>query len=1000
MKRFFIFILAAGLGATAIAQTAETGDSRKWTIAESRRLYAAKEFSTAKSLLDRLQYEKFTPTEQQEYDYMRAVTTFEIEPLNGRALMLEYIEKYPDSGKKGILATYIAQSYYFSRNFAQANEWFKSADFSRLSSEERFRSELYYALTLQELGEEEQAKSLLNYLRLTSKEYRSDAIFHLAVIDYDNNNLQQAHDAFKSIESDKKYCLEIPYYIAGIHLKKGEYTTAEEIAVKFLEENAGKRQCVSMRQILGAAYFGQERYSKASTLLKQYIDEHKEPQRIAYYQLALALFYSGNYQDAVPLFDKCTNKADAMAQNASLHQGIIQLKFNDMRKARLAFELAAAMNCDSNVREEALYNYALCIHQTRYSPFAESVKVFEQFLNEFPDSPHASQVNKYLVEVYMNTRNYDVALESIGKIENPGESILEAKQNILYRLGVQAFIDNNMQLCIDYMNRSIELSHYNKDTYSDALYWRGEAQYAIKNYNGASSSYSSAIALGGDNVGKALYGLAYTLFQKKKYINALTEYNRSLQHIPAAEATLRADIYNRIADCHFYNRNYKSAEQYYKKSIDTSNAYGDYALYRAALSQGLTTDYAGKINSLRKLINNYPNSSYANQAYYEMGRSYVEQELFNEAISSFETLTKRVPKSNLARRATAEIAMIHNRLGNQQTAINTYKKIIRDYPQSEEAQIAAQDLKSIYVEMGQIEEYAIYAASTPGMKAMESSERDTLTYIAAEKIYSRGEITEAKQQFESYLKSFPNGSFAVNSHYYLGVIYNNNNEQQEALTHFEKLLSFPDNKYTEETMAVTAELYYSGKEYRKAMMLYDQLSTSTQDEERRKACKMNVMRCAYIIGEEHYAIAAAGELLSAGNISPEWEREALYTRAKCQWNKGNKESAVHDLKKLSGDTRSKQGAEAKYLIAQYYFDNKSYDACEKEILSYIEESTPHAYWLARSFVLIADLYIAQNRLIEAKQYLLSLQHNYSGDDDIAELIKERLQIIEEKEQAQ
>ena len=1000
MKKIFIFLLAAGLGTAAFAQTTETGDSREWTLNESRRLYAEKEFSTAKSLLDRLQYDKLTPTEQQEYDYLRAITTFEVEPREGRALMLQYIDKYPDSGKKGILAIYIAQSYYFTHNFEQANEWFKNADFSRVSSDEKYRSELYYALTLQELGEEEQAKSLLNYLRLTSKNYRSDAIFHLAVIDYDNNNLQQAYEAFKSIENDKKYKLDIPYYIAGIHLKKGEYKAAEDIAVKFLDENSKKSQCVAMRQILGASYFGQERYSKASTLLQQYIDESKEPQRIAYYQLALSKFYSACYQDAIPLFDKCTNKEDAIAQNAYLHQGIIQLKFNDMRKARLAFELAAAMNCDNSVREEALYNYALCIHQTRYSPFAESVKVFEQFLNEYPNSPHAAQVNKYLVEVYMNTRNYDVALESIGKIENPGESILEAKQNILYRLGVQAFIDNNMQECIDYMNRSIELSRYNAGTHSDALYWRGEAQYALKNYNAASNSYSSVIALGGENVGKALYGLAYTLFQKKKYINSLNEFNRSLKHIQESESALRADVYNRIGDCHFYNRNYKNAEQYYKKSIDTNKTYGDYSLYRAALSQGLTTDYAGKINSLQKLINSYPNSSYTNQAYYEMGRSYVEQELFNEAIGSYETLTKRAPKSNLARRAAAEIAMIHNRLGNQQTAINAYKRIIRDYPQSEEAQIAAQDLKNIYVELGQIEEYAIYAASTPGMKAMESSERDTLTYVAAEKIYSRGDITEAKQQFESYLKSFPNGSFAVNSHYYLGVINYNNNSQQEALSHFEKILSFPDNKYTEETMAVTAELYYSNKEYRKAMMLYDQLSTSSEDEERRRACKMNVMRCAYTIGEEHYAIAAAGELLSIANISPEWEREALYTRAKCHINKGDKESAVNDLKKLSTDTRSKQGAEAKYLLAQYYFDKKNYDACEKEILNYIEESTPHAYWLARSFVLIADLYIEQNRLIESKQYLLSLQHNYSGDDDIAGLIKERLKIIEKKEQAQ
>ena len=64
-------------------------------------------------------------------------------------------------------------------------------------------------------------------------------------------------------------------------------------------------------------------------------------------------------------------------------------------------------------------------------------------------------------------------------------------------------------------------------------------------------------------------------------------------------------------------------------------------------------------------------------------------------------------------------------------------------------------------------------------------------------------------------------------------------------------------------------------------------------------------------------------------------------------------------------------------------------------MNYIETSTPHAYWLARSFVLLADLYTAQGRNIEAKHYLLSLQNNYNANDNIAEMIKERLSELTE-----
>jgi TolA-binding protein len=178
--------------------------------------------------------------------------------------------------------------------------------------------------------------------------------------------------------------------------------------------------------------------------------------------------------------------------------------------------------------------------------------------------------------------------------------------------------------------------------------------------------------------------------------------------------------------------------------------------------------------------------------------------------------------------------------------------------------------------------------------------------------------------------------------------------------------------------------------YREAMNLYKQLIAKTSNNERRQACRMNLLRCAYNLNESSEVLAVAGELLAAGNLSPEWTREVYYDRAKTLIRENKANEAIADLKKLAADTRTQQGAEAKYMLAQIYFNNKKYDDCEKEVLNYIEVSTPHAYWLARSFVLLADLYITLDRKMEAKQYLLSLQNNYTGNDDIAGRIKERL----------
>lgn len=139
-------------------------------------------------------------------------------------------------------------------------------------------------------------------------------------------------------------------------------------------------------------------------------------------------------------------------------------------------------------------------------------------------------------------------------------------------------------------------------------------------------------------------------------------------------------------------------------------------------------------------------------------------------------------------------------------------------------------------------------------------------------------------------------------------------------------------------------------------------------------------------------VLAANDLLANSKLNPEVANEARYYRAKTALAVSPSQ-AVSDLRELSRDTRNAYGAEAKYRLAQYYFDAGQTDAAEKELLDYIEVSTPHAYWLARSFVLLSDVYAKLGRTLEARQYLLSLKQNYQADDDIASMIETRLQAL-------
>lgn len=986
MKRSIFFMLFASIGLVATAQTI----NKERLIDECQRLYSDGEYTTALSLLEKLDIKELDKEKKQEAELLIALNTYETDALAGRSLMLQYLAYYPESAQHELLNCYIAQSYYHTGEYAKACAKFEECELKELTPKQQEAATLYYALSLINTGNEGAAENLLRNLSLTSKEYAIDATFHLAVIDYDRNELDAAYEGFKSLEQNDKYYLEVPYYLAGIFIKRGEYDRALNIAERFIKDHGTKMQGIRMHQIQGAAHFVREDYDKAAEALATYVNNYHSPQRIAMYQLGKSLYEIDHYDEAMRMLIISADGDDAIAQNSLLHIGLIHLDNDNIKDARLVLGRAAGMRYDDNVREEALYNYAMCIHETNYSPFGESVKTFEQFINDYPKSRHADKVAEFLAQEYNNTHNYDIALQSINKINTPTPMILEAKQKLLYRMGVQEFINGNMDDAINYMDQSLELGKYNSKTKGNALFWKGEALFRKGDMSGARNCYGQALAIDDIENRRAVYGIGYTYFKEGRYDEARSEFERFTKVASKEGYDLLADTYCRIADCHFYQRGFDQAEEFYTKSIKSYKPDADYALYRLAQIQGLKNNKEESIATLKKLVSNYPNSPHTEQALYELGRSYIKQELFPEAINVYDKLIADFPHSETSRRAATERAMIYNAMGDSERAITAYMEIIELYPNSEEAQVAMQDLKSICVDRGKVDFYTAFMANKNSMQSINTSEIDTLAYTSAEKIYGRGDLNGAKAAFDDYLANYPEGAFRLNSYYYKGLISYKQDNEEEALACFTEALKYPDNKYREEAMVMAAGIHYGRMDFENAIPLYKQLAAQSKNEGRRNSALTRILH-AYIELNDHNGIVQyATKIEQNSNMSPEMKREAIFCRAKAYLALGDNDNAIDDLDLLAEDTRTKEGAEAKYLVAQSLFDDGDYKFCEDEINEFIEMSTPHTYWMARTFILLADLYTVQGKTMEAKQYLLSLQNNYDCEDDIAEMITERL----------
>ena len=994
-RTLLVFQFVCGSPILVTAQQSSPITSYVRSFENGKDLFQQKNYSSARQVLKTFVQQKEDADLLQEAEYMIVCTSYELNDKNRIAELRRYLNKYPDSRHANRINSLIASAYYFDKNYEEAVTLFNQCTPDQLSNEECQDVTFRLAMANLKKGDLVQSATWFRTLQHVGTKYSADCVYYLAYIDYTNKEYDSALKGFLSLKGSPTYDELAPAFIGEIYLKQKRYEDAAKEAQQCIDRYPHSLGIAQIQRILGESYYYTSQYSKAVEAFNQYLASTEVPSREALYLLGLSYYETNVYSQAAETLGKVVSVNDALTQNAYLHLGFSYLQSVEKSKARMAFEQAASSDFDLKVKEKALYNYALCIHETSYSAFGESVTVFERFLNEFPSSVYAEQVSDYLVEVYMNSKSYAAALKSIEKISRPGTRIMEAKQNILFQLGTESFANADFAKAIGYFDRSLEIGQYNAQTKADTYYWRAEAYYRQEKFAQAGQGFQNYLQLtqakNTEMYSLAHYNMGYINFKQKNYSTALNWFLKyTAQNNIQDQKTVLSDTYNRIGDCYFYSREFATARKNYAKAAATDPAAGDYALYQDAFVAGLQKNYTEKVSLLNQLMQKYPSSQYLDNALYERGRAYVMQGSNQQAIASYKELLDRFPSSEMSKVAASEVGLLYYQNDNYDLAIQAYKKVITDYQGSEEARLAMRDLKSIYIDLNKVNEFVAFSQTVSGIGAIDVTEQDSITYQAAEKVYMKADTENAKKSFTAYLQSFPTGAFSLNAHYYLSAIFADQKNTAAALEHSAKVLEYPNNQFSEEAMVINAGLLMDEKKYQEALPVYKRLKEKASTAENLSLARTGILRSAYMAGEQKDVVIAATELLSNKKLTPELVSEATYYRAKAYLSLKEDKSALKDLQTLAKDTRTLYGAEAKYLLAQLYFSTGENALAEKEVLNYIDQSTPHAYWLARSFVLLSDIYVAMNKKLDAKQYLLSLQQNYTEKDDIQEMINSRL----------
>ena len=934
--------------------------------------------------------------------YFTALCAIELGQSDAETLLMRFINDNPDNPKTPYANFRMARYHHNDKRYKKAIERFEMVSARDLDANQA--TEYHFMLGHSYFMEHDNIKARASFYQIkdgTSK-YASPAMYYYSHINYIDGNYETALQGFLALRNDETFSGIAPFYIAHIYYLQRKYEQVIEYAPDLMHTVDSKRR-EEVQRLIGESYYRLGRYVEAIPYLEEYV-KSKIPSVEDNYQLGFSYYQTGDCANAIKYFEKASHSASSLGQNALCHLGDCYIQSGEKQKARLAFSTASQMNFDPDAQENAHFNFAVLSYELMMSPFNEAIRSFNDFIIKYPYSDKVDEAYNYLVVAYTTTRNYRLALESIEKIRVKDDRIKQSYQRVAFFRGLELFNDLKFDEAIELFDKSLENAKYDNKLAARCNYWKAESYYREGQYQMANDLYRKYAAMPGasqtEEYREANYGLGYTAFSQKKYADALGWFQKYVVAMKDAATQKVTDAYSRIGDCQFMQPAYWMALESYDKAWKYNLWKSDYACFQKGFTYGLVDRHEQKIETLTQLLSSYPKSNYVTDALFEIGKSQVTLGRNEQAISSFKTLISNYPNSGYVSKTLLQLGMVHYNMDRGSEALEYYKKVVADYPSSPDARNALTGIRNVYMDMNDADGYITYAGSLGSMGNVRLSEQDSLTYKVAENLYMTGDCEKASTGLNNYLERFPQGFFKINATFYLADCRLRSGKIEEAMTGFEYIIAQPRSMFSEEALMSASTIYFNQRNYIESLQTYQRLEKEAEVAGNVWDARIGIMRCNYHLKNFGAAVESAKKVLENKDLSAENIRETQFIMAQSLREDKDLNTALAEYRKVAREVSSVEGAEAKFHIIDILIQQNKLKEAEDEIMDFAAKNTPHQYWMAKSFILWSDIYVAKDDDWQAIQTLQSVIDGYeSQDDGIIELAANKKKALEDKANA-
>ncbi len=826
------------------------------------------------------------------------------------------------------------------------------------------------------------------------------ASYYAGVIQFNNGDYATALQDFRRIEAAPQYKNEIPSWIGHALYREGQYDALLTYAEPLLKTPKSGKKLDELALLTADVYAQREDFARAVAHYKLYttLRGNRMPAASAY-RYGYSLYRSGDTNGAVAALKPLASGKDTLSQYAAYYLGIAYLNAENLPSALAALDQARRLSFNKSVQEDAAFNHAKV--QLDMNNGAEAIRELKEFHQTYPQSRYKADAEELLGDAFDVTNDYAGALNYYESQIPRNPAVRNKYQKTAYKQATSDYNAERYPSAVSFFDKSLQ---YPADASlkTAAQFWKAEALSADRQFAQAIPIYNQLLASReptpnlADYQLKSRYALGYAYYNTNEYDKANAQFRAYALGLKASpDKGNFEDALLRLADTYFVAKNYDEALKTYEQVISQGKNDKDYATYQ----KGIILEYLNRDNEAKaafeRVLAQYATSRYADDALFQLGMVDFNNVNYQVALRQFTRLIQEKPKSALVPITLLRRAIAYTNLKQYDEAITDYRLILNKYPNSRSAEPALLGLQDVLNTAGRPEEFATeldkYKRNNPGDESLEKIE-----FESAKNLYFNEKYPASVTALLNFMKSYPASTLNLEGKYYLADAYFRTGDATSALRYYYQVIADNRTSFVNRSAARAAELETGQRNFPRAIRNYHVLMGAAANKKEIVTAWAGLMDAYFQTQKYDSSAVYAREILNGGDVLFGAKNRAQLYLGKNLLAQGNSKRAVEELEKASGMAKDANGAEAKFLIAKSYYDEKKYQEAYEKLDELQTQFPDQGKWRDQGYLLLSDVYVGKNDAFNAKAILNSIIEN-ADDKVVVEEARRKLALLDSKQ---